>query len=123
MYVKENRRPGGQPVGFFDKMLGRAPANKKTADVSDVRGGHSSTAREVAPTPQPRFDAPVQKAAPPPVAPPRTYTVQKGDSLSLIAKRLLGDMKRWTEIFSLNKDVIGDDPDRIYPGQTLKLPA
>ncbi|MGH6979066.1 MAG: LysM peptidoglycan-binding domain-containing protein [Brevundimonas sp.] len=50
-----------------------------------------------------------------------TYTVQKGDSLSKIAKNELGDANAWKSIFEANKDVL-DDPDKIFPGQVLKLP-
>jgi len=51
----------------------------------------------------------------------RTYTVVKGDSLSKIAKDLLGDARKWRAIYELNKDQI-KNPDLIYPGQVLKLP-
>ncbi len=54
-------------------------------------------------------------------AKPKTYVVQPGDSLSKIAKNVLGDAKRWPEIFELNKDKI-KDPNLIYPGQELRLP-
>jgi len=50
-----------------------------------------------------------------------TYTVQKGDSLSKIAKQELGDANAWKKIFEANRDVL-EDPDKIFPGQTLKLP-
>ena len=50
-----------------------------------------------------------------------TYTVQQGDSLSKIAKQELGDANAWKRIFEANRDVL-DDPDKIQPGQTLKLP-
>ncbi len=50
------------------------------------------------------------------------YTVVRGDHLSKIAKEKLGDGRRWTEIFDLNRDSL-PDPDMIYPGQTLILPA
>lgn len=50
-----------------------------------------------------------------------TYTVQKGDSLSKIAQQELGDGNAWKRIFEANRDVL-DDPDKIQPGQTLKLP-
>lgn len=52
-----------------------------------------------------------------------TYTVQKGDTLSGIAKDKLGSANKWREIYDANRDVIGDNPDRILPGQELKLPA
>lgn len=49
------------------------------------------------------------------------YTVQKGDSLSKIAKQHLGDANAWKAIFEANRDVL-EDPDKIFPGQTLRLP-
>lgn len=52
-----------------------------------------------------------------------TYTVQSGDSLSRIAKRELGDANRWREIYELNREVIGGNPDLIHPGQRLRLPG
>jgi nucleoid-associated protein YgaU len=49
---------------------------------------------------------------------PRLYKVKRGDTLSKIAERELGNANRWREIFTLNRDVISD-PDRISPGQVL----
>ena len=53
----------------------------------------------------------------------KTYTVDSGDNLSAIAKQELGDANRWREIYELNKDVIGKNPDLIQPGMELKLPS
>ena len=50
-----------------------------------------------------------------------TYTVKPGDSLSKIAKHELGDANAYNEIFDLNRDQLSD-PDKIQPGQILKLP-
>ncbi len=50
-----------------------------------------------------------------------TYTVQRGDTLSHIAQRMLGRAGRWPEIFEANKDKI-KNPNLIYPGQVLVLP-
>jgi nucleoid-associated protein YgaU len=52
----------------------------------------------------------------------QVYVVKSGDSLSKIAKELLGDASRWPEIYELNKDVIGDNPNLIKPGQEFKIP-
>jgi nucleoid-associated protein YgaU len=52
----------------------------------------------------------------------RTYVVQSGDSLSKIAKELLGDAKRWPEIYEANKALVGDNPNLIHPGQKLVIP-
>lgn len=50
--------------------------------------------------------------------PAATYTVQKGDCLWNIAKKQLGDGGRYKEIAQKNGIA---DPNRIYPGQVLKL--
>jgi nucleoid-associated protein YgaU len=52
----------------------------------------------------------------------RTYTVKSGDTLSKIAKEHLGDANAYMKIFDANKDQLSD-PDKIKPGQVLKLPA
>lgn len=52
----------------------------------------------------------------------RTYTVQAGDTLSGIAKQHLGDASKYTKIFEANRDVLSD-PDKIKPGQVLKIPS
>lgn len=50
-----------------------------------------------------------------------TYTVVKGDCLWKIAKKLLGNGSRYTEIYNLNRDKISN-PNLIYPGQVLTIP-
>ncbi|MBP7184191.1 MAG: LysM peptidoglycan-binding domain-containing protein, partial [Saprospiraceae bacterium] len=47
--------------------------------------------------------------------------VQKGDSLSKIAKAFYGDAMKYPVIFEANKPML-TDPDLIYPGQTLRIP-
>ncbi|GAA0695755.1 LysM domain-containing protein [Marinobacterium maritimum] len=49
-----------------------------------------------------------------------TYTVQRGDSLSSIAARLLGKADRWREIWSLNPQI--RTPKQLQPGTRLRLP-
>ncbi len=51
----------------------------------------------------------------------QTYVVKSGDSLSKIAKELLGDASRWPEIFEANKETI-KDPNLIRVGQELRIP-
>lgn len=62
------------------------------------------------------------RPAPPP---PQMYTVVKGDCLWNIAKRLLKNGARWPEIYNIprNKQIIGPNPNLIYPGQVLQIPA
>jgi nucleoid-associated protein YgaU len=52
----------------------------------------------------------------------KTYTVKAGDTLSKIAKEQLGDANAYTKIFNANKDQLSD-PDKIKPGQVLKIPS
>ena len=49
-------------------------------------------------------------------------TVQKGDSLSKIAKRFYNDALKYPLIFEANKPMLSD-PNKIYPGQVLRIPA
>ena len=56
-----------------------------------------------------------------PQAQAKTYTVQAGDTLSAIAKTHLGSAGAYMKIFELNKDQLSD-PDKIKPGQVLRLP-
>ena len=61
-------------------------------------------------------------AAPAPDAPqPVFHTVKKGETLSAIAAHYLGKAGRYNEIFEANKPML-TDPDKIYPGQTLRIP-
>jgi len=71
-------------------------------DFSDVQGGSSTISTDT------QVD--------------RTYTVRPGDSLSKIAKSLLGDAKKWRVLYEANKEVVGSNPDLIQPGQVLKIP-
>jgi nucleoid-associated protein YgaU len=50
-----------------------------------------------------------------------TYTVKPGDTLSKIAKHFLGDANAYNDIFEANRDQLSD-PDKIKPGQVLKIP-
>ena len=52
----------------------------------------------------------------------KTYTVKAGDTLSKIAREHLGDANAYMKIFNANQDQL-TDPDKIKPGQVLKLPA
>lgn len=50
---------------------------------------------------------------------PETYEVKSGDSLSKIASKFSG--VSWKDIFEANRDTV-KDPDKIFPGQVLKIP-
>ena len=52
----------------------------------------------------------------------KTYTVKAGDTLSAIAKAQLGNANDYMKIYNANRDQL-NDPDKIKPGQVLKIPA
>jgi nucleoid-associated protein YgaU len=49
------------------------------------------------------------------------YTVKSGDTLSKISKESYGDANQYTKIFEANRPML-KSPDKIYPGQTLRIP-
>ena len=61
------------------------------------------------------------KAAPAPAAEFEWYEVQKGDTLSALAKRFYGKASQYMRIFDANKDVL-TNPDLIKVGQKLRIP-
>jgi len=69
---------------------------------------------QVKPAPAPAAAAPAPAAA-------RTYTVKPGDTLSKIAKEMLGSANAYMKIFEANKDQLAN-PDLIKPGQVLRIP-
>jgi len=50
------------------------------------------------------------------------HTVVSGDSLSKIAKKYYGNAMKYPVIFEANKPML-TDPDKIYPGQVLRIPV
>ena len=85
---------------FSDVSVKVDTTEQKAADFSDVTATVSSTEEIIG---------------------ERTYTIEKGDTLSKIAKEQLGSANAWKQIFEANRNVL-DDPDRIFPGQVIKLP-
>jgi nucleoid-associated protein YgaU len=51
----------------------------------------------------------------------KMHTVVSGESLSKIAKKYYGDAMKYNVIFEANKPTL-TDPDKIYPGQVLRIP-
>ncbi len=49
------------------------------------------------------------------------HTVVSGDNLSRIAKKFYGDANKYPVIFEANKPMLSH-PDKIYPGQMLRIP-
>lgn len=65
--------------------------------------------------------APAGAAAAAPADAPLFHTVKKGETLSDIAQHYLGKASLYPKIFEANRPMLSD-PDKIYPGQTLRIP-
>ena len=52
----------------------------------------------------------------------QVYIVKNGDSLISITKRITGNTSNWNELYNINKVLIGNNPNLIYPGTKLVLP-
>lgn len=76
-----------------------------------------STTTTSTPSTPPKTDKPVVT----PTVQTRTYTIKKGDTLWAIAKKYYGKGSEYPKIFNANKDII-KDPNKIYPGQVIKIP-
>lgn len=63
-----------------------------------------------------------QLEAPEAVVVVQYYEVRSGDTLSRIAQHFYHDANAYDEIYDANREVIGDDADKIYPGQKLRIP-
>ena len=105
---------------------------------SSLLAGCFGQSQSAAPTPIP--PAPAASPAPSPAASPvvvpassptagsasegpgETHTVGEGETLATIAEKYYEDSAAWRKIYEANKDAIGDNPDSIKIGQTLKIP-
>ena len=56
-----------------------------------------------------------------PALPGNNYTVARGDSLSSIAAKLLGNSNLWRDIWNANPQI--DDPNKIEVGMVLNIPG
>lgn len=91
-------------------------------DFSNVKGGSDTVADTSGGGGKPDFSNVQGGSDTVPGGAQQTYTVEKGDNLSSISKRFYGKSSYWKQIFEANRDTI-ENPDLIYPGQTIKLPA
>ena len=133
--------PGGLKFGFGPGTITVSGTIEDEADrarILDVLRGIEGIsdvddqmllAAPAKPAPEPPVAAPVEPEAPAETAATpgseetaRTYTVQSGDSLWKIAEELYGSGAKYQHIFEANRDIL-DDPDRIMPGQVLKIPV
>lgn len=60
-------------------------------------------------------------AAATPASEPKFHTVEKGDTLWAISEKAYGNGSKYELIFEANKPML-THPDKIYPGQVLRIP-
>lgn len=105
--VDDSGLQGGEPTGSL------AGALSSMSGLPAGAAGTSSAAGAVhAASPQPVEQGPGGSMF---------YTVQKGDTLSAIAKQHYGNANAYMAIFEANRPML-EHPDRIYPGQVLRIP-
>lgn len=96
--------------------------SKPRADFSNIRSGSSSTEADADDSKPDFSNVQSGSSSTEASAVEQTYTVQKGDTLSHVSQQFYGKASQWKQIFEANRDQL-DDPDRIKPGQILKIPA
>ena len=80
-------------------LTGDAP-NKEAAEKATLAAGNVASVRDV----------------------DNNLNVASGDTLSAISKKYYGDANKYMVIFEANKPMLSH-PDKIYPGQKLRIPA
>ena len=97
----------GDTVTLVGEVDSQEDAEKIALAVGNVEGVHVVDNQIVVANPEPEA---------------QFHTVVSGDSLSKIAKEYYGDMMKYPVIFEANKPMLSH-PDKIYPGQVLRIPA
>jgi LysM repeat protein len=130
MYAYAQKVAGGKFNGSIEERDGKLRFNGTVATEADkneiwdaiktIPTWQNDVAADIRVTGGPAAPAPVNDStASAPAA--NTYTVKAGDTLGAIAKAHLGNAGAYMKIFDLNKDQLSD-PDKIKPGQVLRLP-
>lgn len=99
-----------------------APAPAERMPDDGLTGNRGYITRSYAPDP---VDLPEIRSVAPSETTPETledYTVQNGDTLQKISQKLYGTTKQWYRIYKANQEVL-KGPDKIYPGQVIKVPV
>lgn len=94
-------------------MRGAAPSEQAKGDVWSAIVAADSAHADVA------LDLTVDPSLAPAA---QSYSVKSGDTLSKISKQFYGDANKYMKIYEANRDTLSD-PDKIKPGQVLKIPA
>lgn len=130
------RAPRSAPPAVSDNrdpsLVAKSAGNEDGASSLTVEpkdGGAEQAAPDTVGIPKDAQDSAAKNApaeqpasAPAPAAESETYVVQKGDTLSLLAKKFYGDGRQYMKIQKANEAVLNGKPNRIYPGMKLTIP-
>lgn len=105
-YKKLIVKTAGDTVVLEGEVATQEDAEKLALAVGNVEGVHQVDNRLVVDTPEPEG---------------QFHTVESGDTLSAISKKVYGDAMKYGIIFEANKPML-KSPDLIYPGQVLRIP-
>ena len=133
--MKESRKPvrftltGGMGVSMYC-TIEEFEASEEGGDVGTIyysmklKEYRETTIRQIkvnVSTKKAKISSSSSRTDPTPSA--QTYTVVRGDCLWNIAKKFYGSGAKYTVIYNSNRGVIGGNPNLIYPGQVLTIPA
>jgi nucleoid-associated protein YgaU len=105
-YKKLTVKTAGDTVVLEGEVATQEDAEKLALAVGNVEGVHQVDNRLIVETPEPEG---------------QYHTVESGDTLSAISKKVYGDAMKYGIIFEANKPML-KSPDLIYPGQVLRIP-
>lgn len=111
--------------GSIAALTGRAPSQEALEKIVLCAGNHQGISQvdcQLEVDAQSPAAAEAAGSAAPSAAESAFYTVKSGDTLGKIAQEHYGSASKYMVIFEANKPMLAD-PDKIYPGQQLRIPA
>jgi LysM repeat protein len=118
--MRRQQRAAAALVGSVALILAATPVAASAATLAAPTLAASAAPPAAASAAPPAATTSATGGVRPERAAPPVYRVAKGDYLGEVAERYLDDFDRYREVARLNRLA---DPDRIRPGQLLKLPA
>lgn len=122
---KEGAASVEENITVTEPVVENGPVKESVTTVIPEKGGKAIiltddiTVEGVGPAVPPKVES-TAKTVVPPVA-PKTYKVQKNDTLSGIAKKVYGDGRKYGIILKANKDIL-PKPNKLKPGMELRIP-
>lgn len=107
--------------GSVATLTGNAPSQEALEKIVLCAGNHQGIDRVDCQLQVEAQASPATVSEAAPVAESVFYTVKSGDTLGKIAQEHYGAASKYTVIFEANKPML-TDPDKIYPGQQLRIP-